>query len=665
MPKKGLLLLLPVLLLVGSAVSLPSTMGFRGVNKVLDARTIGENEIAFALSARYWSSSNDFPNLYYVPLVGPDTVLSVVDTEHLAEGFFSVDYGVLNFVELAARISYVLTQYEYDLTPPRNQTIGQWDGVDGMGDALLGWKAGFSPTPANELLWLGVANWFAFAPSTNKTVEVEEYDGRYWYETPHYSMRRPSLSTGHTSYGFVGAVSLDFANIMPGTPLRLHLNGGYSHYKQTINMTDYRLVMDSTGYHPTDEIEVGTLLEEGALDLGAALEFPTEFAVIFTEVSMKKYLDRDEHSTVMYFTPGIRVFSGGGVILDFAFNLGLTDFDPDYFDFGHGLYQDGSVTMEERRQRAPLPAGGTQDWGISGSIAFSSDLINRGPAPTTGTISGMVTEAISGEPLAALVSFPGTPISGVPTDSITGFYTATVPEGSIPITVSADGYNPASATVVLESGQDVVVDFQLDIAPSDGTIAGTVTEFENSEPLVATITVIDTAEPVSTESSRGGVYQFGCPEGTWTIQAEAEGYVTRSQPVVVAEDQTTIVDFILRPELETGQVLSFDNIYFDVASANIKPESFYVLDNMVEILDANPNARVQIAGHTDSDGSNSYNQTLSEQRAASVFTYLVQHGISASRLTTIGFGEIQPVVPNTSAANKAMNRRIEFTVLSN
>ncbi len=117
--------------------------------------------------------------------------------------------------------------------------------------------------------------------------------------------------------------------------------------------------------------------------------------------------------------------------------------------------------------------------------------------------------------------------------------------------------------------------------------------------------------------------------------------------------------------IEEGQVLSFDNIYFDVASSTIKSESYAVLNEIVEILNANSNAMIQIAGHTDSDGNESYNQTLSEQRAASVYNYLIDHGISASRLTTIGCGENQPVVPNTSAGNKAMNRRIEFTVLSN
>jgi outer membrane protein OmpA-like peptidoglycan-associated protein len=77
----------------------------------------------------------------------------------------------------------------------------------------------------------------------------------------------------------------------------------------------------------------------------------------------------------------------------------------------------------------------------------------------------------------------------------------------------------------------------------------------------------------------------------------------------------------------------------------------------------NADVRIEIAGHTDSDGSEAYNQTLSEERAASVLNYLVEHGVSARRLTTVGYGETRPVVPNTSAANKAQNRRIEFTVL--
>jgi outer membrane protein OmpA-like peptidoglycan-associated protein len=667
MKNRGLILILTLLLAAGTAFSLPSIMGFRGVNRVVDARTIGENQMAFSLIARYWSSSDEYSDLHYrVEGSATDTVISVEDSEHLAQGFFALDYGLTSFMEIAARISYIGTYYEFDLTPPRDNTVGQWDGVHGMGDVMLGYKAGFSPTPSTEILWLGLDNWFSFAPSSNQIVECEEYDGRFDGGTPMYPMRRPMLSTGHTSLGFDGLVSLDMANLWPGTPLRAHVNVGYSMYKQTITLNDYRLEFDSLGNRSrADQVEVSALVEDNALDFGAALEFPTQFAVLYTEFTMKNYLDRDNYNSVAYFTPGIRVYSGGGVVMDFCFNMGLTDFDYEYFDFGHELYQSGTVSMDERTERAPLPDGGTQDWGVSGTIAFSSDLLERGPEITTGTVSGLITEAEEGEPVEATVSFPGTAVADVVSDPETGFYSAELPAGSIPVAVSADGYRAASATVVLEAGQDVVVDFELEPQAGLGLVAGTVTEFENGDPLLAVLTVEVDDTTYTFESTEDGVFQFQVPEGTWTVKAEAEGYRASTDVVFVEADATARVDFVLKPRLEEGQVLSFDNIYFDSGSANIKPESYYVLDNVVEILNANPNASVQIAGHTDSDGSSSYNQTLSEQRAASVFNYLVQRGVSPSMLSTIGFGESQPVVPNTSPANKAMNRRIEFIVLSN
>jgi len=209
-----------------------------------------------------------------------------------------------------------------------------------------------------------------------------------------------------------------------------------------------------------------------------------------------------------------------------------------------------------------------------------------------------------------------------------------------------------------------VKDFALIPTPAGGIVTGTVTSSEDGAPLVATVSVTDAPEAISVSSGADGVYQLQVPSGTWTIKAEAPDYLPRSQPVVIPADQTVVVNLELRPALVEGQVLSFNNIYFDVGSATLKPESYGVLDGVVETLLDNPDATVRIAGHTDSDGSESFNQTLSEQRAQSVFTYLVNHGVSARRLSTIGYGETAPVVPNTSSANKAQNRRIEFTVLS-
>lgn len=669
--KNKLLVVLVVLMITASSMALPSVYGFRGVYNVINAKPLGANEIAFSIVMRYWSNLDKIDNLEYL-WMEHDTTLAVEDKEHIGEGFFTIDYGVTSFMEIAARISYLGSVYERDLPVPRYNTTGKWDEIYGMGDTFLGVKFGFSPTPSTEVLWIGLQNWYEFAPRTNRILtnvakdDDLRYDGMTYADMPLFHARRPMLSTGHTSWGIGGLISLDMAYVWPGSPLRLHINSGYSKYKQTPEMEDFMVDLEGQPIDTTVINVNDVVVEDGVLDLGIALEFPTEFAVIYAEVSAKHYLDRNEYNTVSYFSPGIRFLSSGGIVLDVNFNIGLTEFPVNYYDFGHFIYNEtGECSAAERAQLAPLPAGGTNDWGISTTIGFSSDLIVHAPVVTTGTVSGIIVDSETGAPIVANIEFPGTPVSSVVTDPATGYFTATVPAGSVPVTVSSPGYIPASATVALVEGQDVVADFQLEEQRMFGTIAGTVYEFDSDTPLLATITIIGTEEPISVESTPDGVYQFAVPEGTWTIRAESPDFVSRSRAVVIAADQTSIENFQLRPVLVEGQELSFDNIYFESGSSVIKPESYPVLNNMIEILIENPNAMVQIAGHTDSDGSSSYNQTLSEERAASVYAYLVQNGVQARTLTAVGFGENIPVVPNTSAANKAMNRRIVFTVLSN
>lgn len=99
-------------------------------------------------------------------------------------------------------------------------------------------------------------------------------------------------------------------------------------------------------------------------------------------------------------------------------------------------------------------------------------------------------------------------------------------------------------------------------------------------------------------------------------------------------------------------------INFDFDKSNIKPEAEPVLDAAAEVLKENPDVRVRVGGHTDSVGADAYNQGLSERRANSVRDYLVSHGIDASRLTAVGFGESQPVADNGTADGRAQNRRV-------
>ena len=104
-------------------------------------------------------------------------------------------------------------------------------------------------------------------------------------------------------------------------------------------------------------------------------------------------------------------------------------------------------------------------------------------------------------------------------------------------------------------------------------------------------------------------------------------------------------------------------ILFDSGKASFQQQTFPVLQAIVAILKEYPNANFSIEGHTDSDGKDATNQTLSENRAAAVKNYLVENGIAASRLSSAGFGESKPIDTNKTKAGKANNRRVEVKLV--
>lgn len=105
---------------------------------------------------------------------------------------------------------------------------------------------------------------------------------------------------------------------------------------------------------------------------------------------------------------------------------------------------------------------------------------------------------------------------------------------------------------------------------------------------------------------------------------------------------------------------AFHGVLFDFDKATIKAGNERLFENAIKVLKLNPTLTVEIQGHTDIIGPAEYNQKLSERRAASVKQYLVNHGIDGNRLTTIGFGESQPVASNDTDAGRAHNRRVVY-----
>lgn len=101
-------------------------------------------------------------------------------------------------------------------------------------------------------------------------------------------------------------------------------------------------------------------------------------------------------------------------------------------------------------------------------------------------------------------------------------------------------------------------------------------------------------------------------------------------------------------------------VNFDFDKSDIKPESEPVLTQLLALFRADPNYSAEVGGHTDNVGKDAYNMSLSDRRAAAVRTWLIAHGVESSRLTSHGYGDTVPLVPNNSDANRARNRRVEL-----
>lgn len=110
----------------------------------------------------------------------------------------------------------------------------------------------------------------------------------------------------------------------------------------------------------------------------------------------------------------------------------------------------------------------------------------------------------------------------------------------------------------------------------------------------------------------------------------------------------------------SNALVSLKGVHFKFDSASLTSEAKSILDGALSAIQSNASQNLQVEGHTDSTGSDSYNQDLSQRRAQSVVDYLVSQGVSSDRLTAQGFGESSPISSNDTSANRAENRRVEI-----
>ncbi|SKC95232.1 WD40-like Beta Propeller Repeat [Chitinophaga ginsengisegetis] len=209
-------------------------------------------------------------------------------------------------------------------------------------------------------------------------------------------------------------------------------------------------------------------------------------------------------------------------------------------------------------------------------------------------------------------------------------------------------------------------------------LSGIVVSCDNNTPLAgAAINVIDTIsnKVVYTHTTAAdGSYAFTVEDFLpLKAVANADGYTTNTQQITVPLNEDTAgvtVPVLCLAKLVTPEApVVLENVYYDFNKATLQEGSFPSLDKLAELLTANPDMHIELSAHTDSKGKPAFNQRLSEARAKTCVEYLVSKGIDRSRLTYIGYGDTQPVAPNTledgsdNPEGRQKNRRTAFTII--
>ena len=207
-------------------------------------------------------------------------------------------------------------------------------------------------------------------------------------------------------------------------------------------------------------------------------------------------------------------------------------------------------------------------------------------------------------------------------------------------------------------------------------VQATVSDITNGHRLEAEINFVDltTGKTFMTgKTERDGKFLTVLPAGkNYALNVSKDGYLFYSQNFDIQGLTNIDEPFKLKIELtpinetiaenEAAKPIILQNIFFETGSAELLPTSVSELTRLQNLLEKNPNLRIQINGHTDNVGSDADNLTLSTNRAKSVYNWLLEKGIEVARLKFKGFGEMQPIETNETTEGRQSNRRTEFQV---
>lgn len=418
------------------------------------------------------------------------------------------------------------------------------------------------------------------------------------------------LGTSAQSYGFGGHGLFTFNAAWFG----MHINGGYEYITGGTNAGN---ILGGVG------LEVWPFRFAGILVDGTAR---------IPQNSLSNFVD------YLKVTPGLR-FGFGGRVVKCNINLGA-ELEP---------------------MQTPFR------WHALAGLGLGFDLM---PLKAE-NVNGIVVDKDTQKPLGGTkVSIEGHPEIESFVTGDDGRFSLSKPEGDYVLLAEHPDYistRTTSELIGLESG---TVMLEMPKLTSGATVVGVVTDAFSGDPVSAVLTFISMSSDTIISSFKSdavsGYYRAVVPAGTYKVNAEAQGYSITHKSMLLKEADEIVVDFKLEKKAIVEPVkvpLVFPCVFFGRGETGLSPKHYAALQQVVDVLKANPEAKVVLQGNTDSIGDTESNYYVSVKRAEAVKAFLVQNGISSDRMSVVGYGESRPRGNNQTRTGQDMNRRVDIVAL--
>lgn len=252
-------------------------------------------------------------------------------------------------------------------------------------------------------------------------------------------------------------------------------------------------------------------------------------------------------------------------------------------------------------------------------------------------------------------------------------YTDTYADLTLPIgenhTIITQKRGYTDDTLMIDTRKPVLLtesELDIELMPGKTSFSINLADQDSLTGIMGQIEIVNvrTGERVIANTTMRGAHNFQVRQGdSYDVHVFAPGYVYKDTTFTFPLSDAPVAQNIPLVQLREQMVMQLKNIQFELNSAALTAESYDELDKVVRLLKDNPEMKIELSAHTDDQGSDAYNNNLSSRRGAAAKRYLTEQGIAAERIQAVGYGKRKPLVENDSEEHRAMNRRVEFTVL--